>query len=293
MSDDTAPSAPPAASAPASEQLPRPAKPRSAGLWIGACYNPHIGKELLAAAELFDHLVITEPPRQNDPNFPALKERLQMPVNDPHGQLADPFDDRSTEVLRQLATICNAPWVVERVQCLRTADGKYSLDCVFPPLYTEEMRERFAANALALGGAIGRPLLLENVPSAFTLPASVMSEGRFVTRLLESTRGALLLNLPHLWVSAELRSADPYGLLHEYPLERVQVIHTGGIAADPVLEGPWMAPVAPSEEMMEFTQYAVDCCRGVRAVTFDAVSPQLEARLLIGAVSQLRERLAR
>ena len=45
--------------------------------------------------------------------------------------------------------------------------------------------------------------------------------------------------------------------------------------------------------MMEFTQYAVDCCRGVRAVTFDAAGPSLDARLLIGAVSQLRERLAR
>jgi hypothetical protein len=45
--------------------------------------------------------------------------------------------------------------------------------------------------------------------------------------------------------------------------------------------------------MMEFTQYAVDCCRGVRAVTYDAASPALEARLVIGAVTQLRERLAR
>jgi len=289
MADESPPPAPPA---PAGE-LPRPAKPRSAGLWIGACYNPHIGRELLAAAELFDHLVITEPPRQSDPHFPALRERLALPVHDVHGQLADPFDERATEVLKQLAAICNAPWVTERVQCMRTLDGKYDLDSVFPPLYTDELRERFAANILALAGALGRPLLIENVPSAFTLPGSAVSEGRFVTRLLETSRGALLLNLAHLWVSAELRNADPYGMLHEYPLERVSVIHTGGMQADADLEGPWMAPVAPSEEMMEFTQYAVDCCRGVRAVTFDASSPALEARLVIGAVTQLRERLAR
>jgi hypothetical protein len=287
MADESPPSSEPAA------EPPPPAKPRSAGLWIGACYNPHIGRELLSAAELFDHLVITEPPRQSDPHFPALRERLALPVHDLHGQLADAFDERATEVLKQLAAICNAPWVTQRVQCMRTIDGKYDLDSVFPPLYTDEMRERFAANTLTLAAALGRPLLIENVPSAFTLPGSTVSEGRFVTRLLETSRGALLLNLSHLWVSAELRNTDPYGLLHEYPLERVSVIHTGGMSDDADLEGPWMAPAAPSEEMMEFTQYAVDCCRGVRAVTFDASSPALEARLVIGAVTQLRERLAR
>jgi len=62
---------------------------------------------------------------------------------------------------------------------------------------------------------------------------------------------------------------------------------------DAELGGPWMAPVPPSDEMMEFTQYAVDCCRGVRAVTLDARGPSLEARLLVGAVTQLRERLSR
>ena len=269
------------------------AKPRSAGLWIGACYAPHLGKDILAAAELFDHLAIIEPPRQNDPYFPVLRERVALPVHDEQGQLADPLDERATAALRQLAAICGAPWVVERVQCMRTTDGKYALDCVFPPLYTDAMRERFAANAAALGAALERPLLLENVPSAFTLPKSTISEGRFITRLCEATRASVHLNIAHLWVSAELRNLDPYGLLHEYPLDRVSVIATGGVADEPELGGPWMAPVAPSDELMEFTQYAVDCCRGVRAVTFDARGPSREARLIIGAVTQLRERLSR
>ena len=274
-------------------EAPRAPKPRSAGLWIGACYSAHLGHETLGAAELFDHLVITEPPRQSDPYFPPLRERIVMPLQDGENQLADPIDERATEALRQLAVICNAPWIAERVQCMRTLDGKYSLDAVFPPLYTEEMRERFATNALKLGAALARPLVFENVPSPFTPPGGAMSEGKFLGRLLQTSRGSLQLNLTHLWVSAELRKLDPYGLLHEYPLDRVSVITTGGIADDPDLSGPWMSAVAPSEEMMEFTQYAVDCCRGVRAVTFDATGPALDARLLVGAVSQLRERLAR
>ena len=284
---DAPPTPTPAADAPSAP------KPRSAGLWIGACYNAHLGHETLDAAELFDHLVITEAPRQSDPYFPALRERMVMPVQDGEHQLADPFDDRATEVLRQLALICNAPWVAERVQCMRTLDGKYSLDCVFPPLYTEEMRERYAANALKLGAALARPLVFENVPSPFAPSTGAMSEGKFLGRLLQTSRGSLQLNLTHLWVSAELRRLDPYGLLHEYPLDRVSVIATGGVADDPDLAGPWMAAAPPSDDLMEFTQYAVDCCRGVRAVTFDATGPALDARLLIGAVSQIRERLAR
>ena len=279
--------------APAQAPVRAATKPRSAGLWIGACYNPHLGKEILASAELFDHLVIVDAPRQNDPHFPALRERVALPVHDEHGQLADPWGERPTSALRLLAEVCHAPWVAERVQCMRTVDGKYGLDCVFPPLYTEEMRDRFASHAVALGSAIGRPLLLENVPSAFTLPKSTLSEGHFMAGLCEATRAALMLNLPHIWVSAELKEEDPYGVLHEYPLERVSVIATGGVMDDAELGGPWMAPVPPSDEMMEFTQYAVDCCRSVRAVTLDARGPSLEARLLVGAVTQLRERLSR
>ena len=278
-------------SAPAA--APRPAKPRSAGLWIGACYSPHLGKEILSAAELFDHLIIVDAPRQNDPYFPALREKVALPVHDEHGQLADPLTERATSVLKQLADVCNAPWVAERVQCMRTLDGKYGLDCVFPPLYTEEMRDRFASHIVALGSAIGRPLLLENVPSAFTLPKSALSEGHFMARLCEATRASVMLNLSHIWVSAELKGEDPYGVLHEYPLERVSVIATGGVLDDAELGGPWMAPTPPSDEMMEFTQYAVDCCRSVRAVTLDARGHSLEARLLVGAVTQLRERLSR
>lgn len=278
-------------SAPAT--APPPSRPRSAGLWIGACYNPHLGKETLAAAELFDHLVIIDAPRQNDPYFPALRERLALPVHDEHGQLADPLSERATLVLRQLAQVCNAPWIAERVQCIHTIDGKYALDCPFPPLYSEEMRERFSTNAIKLGATIGRALLFENVPSSFVLPKSTLSEGKFMTRLCEATRAGVMLNLAHIWVSAELKEQDPYGVLHEYPLDRVSVIATGGVADNVELGGPWMAAVPPSDEMMEFTQYAVDCCRGVRAVTLDARGPSLEARLLVGAVTQLRERLSR
>jgi Protein of unknown function (DUF692) len=286
MSDD--PAVPASAAEPA-----RAAKSRSAALWIGACYGAHIGKETLAAAELFDHLVILDPPRKNDAYFPALRERVALPVHDELGQLADPLEPQGAEMLGALASLCDAPWVAARVQCFRSTDGRYNLDCAFPPLYTEQMRERVAQHAEALGAAIGRPLLLENVPSAFKIPTNDIGEGRFLTQLLDAGHAKLLLNLPHLWVSAELCGSDPYGLLHEYPVDRVSVISTGGVAEDPDLQGPWMAPTAPSDDLMEFTQYAVDCCRGVRAVTFDARGPSVTARLLIGAVTQLRERLGR
>ena len=74
--------------APAQAPVRAATKPRSAGLWIGACYNPHLGKEILASAELFDHLVIVDAPRQNDPHFPALRERVALPVHETNDRRA-------------------------------------------------------------------------------------------------------------------------------------------------------------------------------------------------------------
>jgi uncharacterized protein (UPF0276 family) len=121
--------------------------------------------------------------------------------------------------------------------------------------------------------------------------ASTIPEPEFLTRFFDATGCGFLLDLPHVWIEANLQRRDPYQLLHDFPLDRVLEVHTGGVSEDEDLKAPWIAPSAPSDEMLEYTAYAVACCPNVRAVTFDAFAPGLTAGTLIGSVARIRSTL--
>jgi uncharacterized protein (UPF0276 family) len=270
----------------------RPARDsRTDRLWIGAFYNPHIAKETLEAADLFDHLAMADPPHRGDPYFDAVRDRFVLLLHDYLGQLSEPYDEHAIRRARHLAELYDSPWVAEHFQCLHTEDGKYNLNYVFPPLYTEEFLQRFITNATALKQRLDRPLVMENIPGFFQVEASTIPEPEFLRRFFDATDCGFLLDLPHVWIEAQLQRRDAYTFLHEFPLDRVVEIHTGGVSEDEDLKAPWIAPSAPSEEMLEYTAYAVNCCPKVRAVTFDAFTPGLTAGTLIGAVTQIRSAL--
>lgn len=260
-------------------------------LQIGAFYNPHLARYTLDAAELFDHLAMADPPRADDPYFAAVKERFVLLLHDYLGQLSEPYDAHAIQRSRELAALYDSPWVAEHFQCLHTEDGRFNLNYVFPPLYTEEFLQRFIANATLLVAQLDRPLVMENIPGFFDVAASTIPEPRWLTRFFDATDTGFLLDLPHVWIEAAFKKLDPYAFLHEFPLDRVIEIHTGGVEDDADLDAPWIAPSAPSDAMLDFTAHAVDVCPHVRAVTFDAFTPDLSADVLLGAVTRVRHRL--
>jgi uncharacterized protein (UPF0276 family) len=265
---------------------------RERRLWVGAFYNPHLARETLDAAELFDHLAMADPPRADDPYFERARERFTLLLHDYLGQLSEPYDAHAIERSRRLADLYDSPWVAEHFQCLHTEDGRFNLNYVFPPLYTEEFLTRFVTNATLLQAQLDRPLVMENIPGFFDVPASSIPEPEFLTRFFDATGSGFLLDLPHIWIEAERKGSDRTDFLHEFPLDRVVEIHTGGLTDDADLKASWIAPVTPSDEMLEFTRYAVERCPNVRAVTFDAFSPTLSAEVLIGTVIRIREQVA-
>jgi uncharacterized protein (UPF0276 family) len=275
-----------------SESPGRVAPTPSGRLWVGAFYNPHLARETLAAAELFDHLAMADPPRPEDPYFEPARERFTLLLHDYLGQLSEPYDAHAIARSRRLAELYGSPWVAEHFQCLHTEDGRFNLDYVFPPLYTEEFLQRFITNAGILQRAIERPLVMENIPGFFDVSASIIPEPEFLTRFFDATGCGFLLDLPHIWIEASLEQRDPAEFLLEFPLDRVVEIHTGGLVDDDDLGSPWIAPTAPSDEMLDFTKHAVSRCPSVRAVTFDAFSPALTTEILIRSVERIRERVA-
>jgi uncharacterized protein (UPF0276 family) len=263
---------------------------RHADLKVGAFYNPHLGAEL-ARADGIDHLAMADPPATHDPWWPAIRERYTLLLHDYLGQLSEPLDERSIERARALARLYRTPWVAEHFQCLHTTDGRYNLNYVFPPLYTEEFLDRFVRNALALKARLDQPLVMENIPGFFDVKASQMPEPVWLRRFFAATGVGFLLDLPHVWLEAHYRGLAPERWLAEFPLDDVVELHVAGVEENADLRGPWIAPAEPSDEMLDFLTYAVSRCPRARAVTFDAFSPSLGGDVLFRSVQHIREAL--
>jgi uncharacterized protein (UPF0276 family) len=258
---------------------------------VGAFYNPHLGRELAEATGI-DHLAMADPPRADDPWWPAIKARYTLLLHDYLGQLSEPLDERSIKRARSLAALYQTPWVAEHFQCLHTEDGRYNINYVFPPLYTEEFLARFTANANALKGRLDQPLVMENIPGYFDVSASQMPEPVWLRRFFDATGVGFLLDLPHVWLEAHYRGIAPDAWLAEFPLEHVVEVHVAGVERDADLRGPWIAPAEPSDDMLDFSARAVARCPGIRAVTFDAFAPSLTAEVLLRSVERIRAALA-
>src|SRR5437899_12906182 len=158
---------------------------RNAELKVGAFYNPHLGADL-ARAEGIDHLAMADPPAASDPWWPAIRERYILLLHDYLGQLSEPLDERSIQRARALAELYRSPWVAEHFQCLHTEDGRYNLNYVFPPLYTEEFLDRFVRNACQLKARLDQPLVMENIPGCLDVKASQRPERLRLRRLSEA-----------------------------------------------------------------------------------------------------------
>jgi uncharacterized protein len=261
-----------------------------AQLQVGAFYNPHLGEALATAAGI-DHLAMADPPRGDDSWWPVIRERYTLLLHDYLGQLSEPLDEHAIQRARSLAELYRTPWVAEHFQCLHTEDGTYNLNYVFPPLYTEEFLNRFATNAAALQARLDQPLVMENIPGFFDVAASRIPEPVWLRRFFDRTGLGFLLDLPHVWLEAHYHGVDPKVFLAEFPLDRVVELHVAGVTEDPDLAGPWIAPTAPSDEMLDLMTHAVARCPNAKAVTFDAFSPTLTAEVLLASVARIRQAL--
>jgi len=258
---------------------------------VGGFYNPHLGFELLNAPVQIDHLAMADPPRGDDPYFEPIRDKFTLLLHDYLGQLSEPFDERSIERSRSLAEMYRSPWVAEHFQCLHTADGVHNLNYVFPPLYTEEFLGSFVENAKVLASRLDQPLVMENIPGFFDVKTSQMPEPVWLKRFFEATGVGFLLDLPHVWLQAHYKKMPPEDWLEQFPLDDVWEIHVAGVEEDEDLEGPWIAPAEPDDEMLQFMKHALARCPNARAVTFDAFSPALTADSIFNTVERIRATL--
>jgi len=257
-------------------------------LSIGTFYNPHLAETLLSRGDAVDHLSMADPPAADDAFFPRIRERFPLLLHDYLGQLADPLSHHALARARNLQQLYRGPWIAEHFQCLHTEDGKYTLDYVFPPLYTEEFLRRFVGNARRLADFVGAPLVMENIPGFFAVDHAQMSEAEFLRRFFDESGCGFLIDVPHLWLAAHYQKRDARAYIGEFPLDKVVEIHVGGVDDDCDLGGPWVAPTLPTPEILELGVWIAERAPGLRAVTVDQFSPSLTAEVMFESVEMTR-----
>jgi uncharacterized protein (UPF0276 family) len=259
---------------------------------VGAFYNPHLAEELLASAGMIEHLAMADPPQKDDAHFPEVRQRFTLLLHDYIHQLSDPVPDHALARAKRLAELYQSPWIAEHCQCVATTDGRYNVDYVFPPLYTRELLERYIANAQALQQAVGRPLVLEQIPRYFDTDLDEMPAGEFLREFCERSGAGLLLDIAHAWLEAHYRGRPAREYLAQLPLELTAELHVAGVTDYSDLQGPWIGPVEPTDEMLDLAAWAFERMPQVRGVTFDAFSTLLQPGMIPRTVERIRRRLA-
>lgn len=258
---------------------------------VGAFYHPHLARETLELAGVIQHLAMADPPRADDALFPAVRARFTLLLHDFLGQLSEPVEESALERARRLIALYDPPWVAEHLQRVHTTAGDAFVDYVFPPAYTEDLLADYARNARALQAALGRPLVLEPIPTYLRLDVPQLDEAAFVERFLAESGCGLLLDVSHAWLSAHYAGRRARDFVATLPLERVVELHVAGVEADRDLGGPWIGTAVPTRELLDLARFAAERAPGLRAVTFDAFSSALTAATLRAGVQAIRDHL--
>lgn len=124
-----------------------------------------------------------------------------------------------------LVQAVDAPWFSDHL-CF-TRSSEFHLGALTPLPRSQPVARSVARRARAVQEAVGRPFLLENIAYHVRMPGE-LTEGEFITSVVEEAGCGLLLDLANLFQNAVNHEYDAYQLLDQLPLERVIQVHLAG-----------------------------------------------------------------
>lgn len=210
-----------------------PVPPLGLGLgWRGAlalyiARRPELGFVEVLAEDLPAHGPLPEPVQE------LVQRGCQFVVHGVSLSLgsADGLDERALEHQARVAERVKAALVSEHV-CFVRAGGLES-GHLLPVPRTEAALEVLTENVQRAQKAFSVPLALENIAALLEWPGAQLTEGAFLTRLLDATGAPLLLDASNLYANALNFNADAKAMLAALPLERTAYVHVaGGVLRD-------------------------------------------------------------
>ncbi len=158
-------------------------------------------------------------------SWPIVSHGVSMSIGGP-----DPIDPQFLDQLRDLLNTIDPPYFTDHM-CFSAIGGVNFYD-LLPLPRNEEAVAHAATRALGVQNHIERPLALENISYYASMPGSEMSEGTFLTRILEEADIGLMLDVNNVYVNAVNHREDALQALCELPLARTVQIHLAGHIRD-------------------------------------------------------------
>ncbi|MFD9082233.1 DUF692 family multinuclear iron-containing protein [Streptomyces erythrochromogenes] len=178
-----------------------------------------------------------------------LRERGTRIV--PHGVSlglggADRPDPQKLAALGERAVALGAPLVTEHIAFVRTSSPVLEAGHLLPVPRTRDALDVLCENVRIAQDALPVPLALENIAALFSWPGEEMTEGQFLTELVERTGVRLLIDVANLHTNRVNRGEDPAAVLDAIPLEALAYVHVaGGVERDGVWHDTHAHPVPP------------------------------------------------
>ncbi|MEU7724942.1 DUF692 family multinuclear iron-containing protein [Streptomyces sp. NPDC040724] len=178
-----------------------------------------------------------------------LRERGTRVV--PHGVSlglggADRPDPAKLAALGERAVALGAPLVTEHIAFVRTSSPVLEAGHLLPVPRTRDALDVLCENVRIAQDALPVPLALENIAALFSWPGEELTEGRFLTELVERTGVRLLIDVANLHTNRVNRGEDPAAVLDAIPLEALAYVHVaGGVERGGVWHDTHAHPVPP------------------------------------------------
>ncbi|MFJ6760585.1 MULTISPECIES: DUF692 domain-containing protein [unclassified Streptomyces] len=178
-----------------------------------------------------------------------LRERGTRVV--PHGVSlglggADRPDPAKLAALGERAVALGAPLVTEHIAFVRTSSPLLEAGHLLPVPRTRDALDVLCENVRIAQDALPVPLALENIAALFSWPGEELTEGQFLTELVERTGVRLLIDVANLHTNRVNRGEDPAAVLDAIPLEALAYVHVaGGVERGGVWHDTHAHPVPP------------------------------------------------
>ncbi|SHN22509.1 hypothetical protein SAMN05216268_12551 [Streptomyces yunnanensis] len=225
-------------------------------LGTGIGWRPEIAAEIAALPGVDWVEVVAENvcPGHLPDALRELRERGTTVI--PHGVSlglggADRPDAGRLAALAERATALEAPLVTEHIAFVRaggplTASPALEAGHLLPMPRTRDALDVLCENVRIAQDALPVPLALENIAALFAWPGEELTEGQFLSELVERTGVGLLIDVANLHTNHVNRGEDPTAALDELPVEALVYVHVaGGVERDGVWHDSHAHPVTP------------------------------------------------
>ncbi|MCY0928498.1 DUF692 domain-containing protein [Streptomyces sp. H27-H1] len=145
---------------------------------------------------------------------------------------ADRPDPAKLAALGERAVALGAPLVTEHIAFVRTssvAPGQVlEAGHLLPVARTRDALDVLCENVRIAQDSLPVPLALENIAALVSWPGEELTEGQFLTELVERTGVRLLIDVANLHTNRVNRGEDPAAVLDGIPLEALAYVHVAG-----------------------------------------------------------------